>query len=43
VEKMNFIEKWMVKNVKASIGDFRDWAAITAWATGIADALKETA
>ena len=43
VEKMNFIEKWMVKNVKASIGDFRDWVAITAWATGIADSLKEAA
>jgi menaquinone-dependent protoporphyrinogen oxidase len=43
VEKMNFLEKWMVKNVKASIGDFRDWAAITAWATTIANALKEAA
>ena len=41
VEKMNFLEKWMLKNVKAPAGDFRDWDAITAWATGIADALKE--
>jgi hypothetical protein len=30
----------MIKNVKAPLGDFRDWQAITAWATAIADALK---
>jgi menaquinone-dependent protoporphyrinogen oxidase len=41
--KLNFIEKWMLKNVKAPAGDFRDWEAITAWATVIADELKETA
>jgi menaquinone-dependent protoporphyrinogen oxidase len=40
-EKMNFIEKWMLKNVKAPAGDFRDWDAINAWAMGIASALKE--
>ncbi len=41
ISKMNFIEKWMMKNVKAPLGDFRDWNAITSWATAIADALKE--
>jgi len=41
INKMNFIEKWMMKNVKAPLGDFRDWNAITSWATAIADALKE--
>jgi len=41
VEKMNLIEKWMLKNVKAPVGDFRDWDAITAWATAIAATLKE--
>lgn len=41
VEKMNFIEKWMVKKVKSPIGDFRDWDMITSWATGIADILKK--
>jgi len=41
VNKLNFIEKWMIKNVKAPLGDFRDWEAITAWATAIADELKE--
>jgi menaquinone-dependent protoporphyrinogen oxidase len=40
VNKMNFLEKWMLKNVKAPAGDFRDWEAITAWATAIAETLK---
>ena len=40
-KKLNFIEKWMLKNVKAPPGDFRDWEAITSWAMGIADVLKE--
>ena len=43
VNKLSFIEKWMLKNVKAPIGDFRDWEAITSWATAIADVLKEAA
>jgi menaquinone-dependent protoporphyrinogen oxidase len=41
VKKLNAVEKWMIKNVKSPIGDFRDWEAITAWATAIADTLKE--
>lgn len=39
-QKMNFIEKWLLKNVKAPAGDFRDWDAIAAWAASIAAALK---
>jgi menaquinone-dependent protoporphyrinogen oxidase len=39
VNKLNFIEKWMIKNVKAPVGDFRDWEAITSWATAIAGEL----
>jgi hypothetical protein len=31
----------MIKNVKAPLGDFRDWDSITSWATAIADVLKE--
>ncbi len=42
-EKSNFIEKWVIKKVKAPVGDFRDWNAVTTWATAIADALKESA
>ena len=41
MKKLNFIEKQMLKTVKASVGDFRDWEAITAWARGIADGLKQ--
>jgi len=40
-KKLNLLEKWMVKNVKAPLGDFRDWDVITAWAAAIADALKK--
>lgn len=40
-QNLNFIEKWMLNNVKAPLGDFRDWDAITSWASTIADVLKE--
>ena len=39
--QLNFLQKWMLNNVKAPVGDFRDWDAITSWATAIADALVE--
>jgi menaquinone-dependent protoporphyrinogen oxidase len=39
-DKLNFIEKWMLKNVKAPVGDFRDWQAIVSWAAAIADELQ---
>jgi menaquinone-dependent protoporphyrinogen oxidase len=38
-EKMNFLEKWAMKNVQAPLGDFRDWEAITSWAKAIAEEL----
>jgi menaquinone-dependent protoporphyrinogen oxidase len=41
IEKLSGVEKWMVKNVKAQSGDFRDWGAITSWAESIADDLKK--
>jgi menaquinone-dependent protoporphyrinogen oxidase len=40
-DKLNFIERWMLKNVQSPIGDFRDWDAITSWAAGIAEELKK--
>ena len=40
-KKMNVIERWMIKNVKASLGDFRDWDAIEAWTKAISDALLQ--
>jgi menaquinone-dependent protoporphyrinogen oxidase len=39
VNKLNFIEKRMLDTVKAPLGDFRDWEAITSWAGAIASAL----
>jgi len=40
-DKINFIEKWAIKSlVKKPFGDFRDWEAITSWATSVADILK---
>ncbi|MFC2029187.1 flavodoxin domain-containing protein [Chloroflexota bacterium] len=41
VMRLNFFEKWVLKNVKSSVGDYRDWDAITSWATEIAAALQE--
>ena len=41
IKKLNPIEKWMLNNVKSPVGDFRDWDKITAWATEIANTLKE--
>jgi menaquinone-dependent protoporphyrinogen oxidase len=40
-EKVNLIEAWAVKNlVKKPMGDFRDWKAITNWASQIAETLR---
>lgn len=41
VTKLNFLEKWMLKNVKSPTGDFRDSEALKSWATAIADEMKE--
>lgn len=40
-KKMSPLEKWMIKNVKAPLGDYRDWEAVVSWAGSIATALKE--
>lgn len=39
IQKLNFLEKTLIKNVKAPAGDYRDWAAITNWAKSIAEQL----
>lgn len=41
--KLGFGERMMVKAVKASEGDFRDWDAIRSWAADIAQALAPDA
>lgn len=38
--KLGVIERQMIKMVKAQAGDFRDWDAIRAWASGIASELS---
>ncbi len=39
--KINFTEKWAIKNFKKKpFGDFRDWNAIAAWASQVADAIN---
>jgi menaquinone-dependent protoporphyrinogen oxidase len=42
-EKLSFIEKFMIKQVGAPVGDFRDWDAIAAWAKEIAGAIQREA
>jgi menaquinone-dependent protoporphyrinogen oxidase len=39
-EKLNIIERWMLKQVGTGSGDYRDWEAITAWAGAIAAELR---
>jgi menaquinone-dependent protoporphyrinogen oxidase len=39
--KWNFLEKLAMKNVKAPLGDFRDWDAIITWANSIAAELRK--
>jgi menaquinone-dependent protoporphyrinogen oxidase len=43
IKKLNFTEKLVIKGLKAPVGDSRDWNAITAWATSIAETLKKEA
>jgi len=41
MRKMNMIEKFMIKNIKAPVGDFRDWDTITTWVAAIAEQLQK--
>lgn len=34
-DKLNFAEKMIIKSVKATVGDFRDWLVIRGWARSI--------
>ncbi|HVP95506.1 MAG TPA: flavodoxin domain-containing protein, partial [Methanoregulaceae archaeon] len=29
---LGWLQRWMIKNVKSPVGDFRDWTAIAEWA-----------
>ena len=37
--EMGRLDRWVLKNVKAPLGDFRDWEAIETWAAAIAQEL----
>ena len=39
-EKMSGLDKWMIKKVGHSMGDFRNWDAITAWASSVAGQIR---
>lgn len=39
-DKISLLEKFVIKNVKAPTGDFRDWQAVEAWGKSIAAALR---
>jgi menaquinone-dependent protoporphyrinogen oxidase len=41
--KLNFLESWAIRAVKAPSGDFRNWNAIASWADAIAKALGKRA
>jgi menaquinone-dependent protoporphyrinogen oxidase len=39
MKKLSWFQRWMTKSVKSPVGDFRDWAAITAWARELPEKL----
>jgi menaquinone-dependent protoporphyrinogen oxidase len=39
-KKLNLPEKMIIKALKSPTGDFRDWDAITSWASSIAESLQ---
>lgn len=41
VSQLNFLERSVIKLVKAPTGDFRNWNLIRGWAIGIAEALTK--
>jgi menaquinone-dependent protoporphyrinogen oxidase len=41
LQKLNRLDRWMFRNVSSTVGDFRNWDAIAAWASRIAAALQE--
>lgn len=39
-DKLNWFSRWVVRMVKAELGDFRQWHQITEWAQAIAKELR---
>jgi menaquinone-dependent protoporphyrinogen oxidase len=42
IRDLSFVERAIVKGVKAPTGDFRDWNEIDSWATSIAQHLNSS-
>jgi len=40
-EKLSYFEKWILKNVKAEMGDFRNWEEVSLWSKKIAAELEK--
>ncbi|MBE0689558.1 MAG: flavodoxin, partial [Anaerolineae bacterium] len=40
MKKLSFPEKLIVRGLKAQVGDFRDWEAVSSWATTMAGDLQ---
>jgi len=40
MEKLNYVERQIVKEFQPAVGDFRDWDAITDWAMSIVVSLR---
>ena len=40
LEKLSFMQKWMIGKAKAPVGDFRDWEVIAAWAKELPGKLR---
>ena len=43
LKKLGLPEKVVVKGIKAPLGDYRDWDAITLWAKSIVEVLQKEA
>jgi len=41
LEKLSFMEKFIIKKVKAPVGDYVDWQNVENWAKGISNQLNE--
>lgn len=40
LEKLSWVQRWLVKAIKAPVGDYRQWAEIEAWAESITQELQ---
>ena len=39
-DKLSWFQRWITKTAKSPVGDFRDWAAIAAWAKELPEKMK---